>query len=112
MISLDHPLIKVNSVTIRVPPHGDSEKSKTTKSSEITPTTKLKVNNNPWIIDGDSGTWTCPICGTSQTFLAIGNSKIKVDDKNACQTGVTFSASHNGTIVSSDVEYDEKINIT
>lgn len=111
MIYLANPLIKVNSITINVPAHSGSKSDRTVKSSPINPSTKCEVNKNPWIIDGDSGTWTCPICGSQEKFLVIGNSKIKVDNKSACQTGVTFNITHNGSIVNQDVEYDLKINI-
>lgn len=111
MILLANPLVKVNSLTIRVPSHAGSEYSGTTKSSKINASTKCKVNGNPWIIDGDSGTWTCPICGSVQKFSVNGNSKIKIDNKNACQTGVTFNIGHNGSIISQDLEYDSTVNI-
>ena len=106
-----NPLVKVNSITIRVPAHSGSESGGTTTSSSINPSTKCKVNGIPWIIDGDSGTWTCPICGGHQKFSVNGNSKIKIDNKNICQTGFTFNIGHNGSIISQDIEYDLKLNI-
>lgn len=107
-----NPLIKVNSITISVPAHSGSESGGTTVSSKITPSSKCKVNGNPWIINGDSGTWICPVCGSSQKFSVNGNSKIKVDNKSACQTGVTFNVGHNGVVINQDIEYDSKINIS
>lgn len=110
-MSISHPLVKVQSITIRVPPHSGSESSRTVKSSPIVASTKCRVNQNPWIIDGDSGDWTCPICGGSYKYFTIGNSKVKVDNKLACQSDVQFKIEHNGTLVSQDVEYDNRVNI-
>lgn len=107
-----NPLVKVNSITIHVPAHSGSESGATVKSSKINPSTKCKINGNPWIIDGDSGTWTCPICGSLQKFSVNGNSKIKIDNKNACQTDVTFNIGHSGSIISEDVVYDKTVNIS
>lgn len=106
-----NPLVKVNSITIRVPAHAGSESGGTTTSSAIIPSIKCKVNGNPWILNGDSGTWTCPICGSFQKFSVNGNSKIKIDSRIACQTGATFNIGHNGTIVNQNVIYDKTINI-
>lgn len=106
-----NPLIKVNSITIEVPAHSGSESGSTITSSEINSSTKCKINGTPWIVDGDSGTWICPICGSVQKFSVNGNSKIKIDNKNACQTGVTFDIGHNGSIINQDIEYDSTINI-
>ena len=108
---LANPLIKVNSITISVPAHSGSEHGGTVKSSSIQSSTKCKVNGIPWILDGDFGIWTCPVCGSSQKFSVNGNSKIKIDNKSACQTGVTFNIGHNGSIVAQDIEYDKTVNI-
>lgn len=106
-----NPLVKVNSITISVPAHSGSEHGGTTTSSAIIPTTKCKVNGKPWIIDGNSGTWVCPVCGSYQTFSINGNSKIKIDSKKACQTGATFNVGHDGSVVGQNVEYDTTTNI-
>lgn len=106
-----NPLVKVNSITISVPAHSGSEHGAIVKSSEIHPSTKCKVNGNPWIINGDSGTWICPICGSSQKFSVNGNSKIKIDNKSACQTGATYIVGHNGSVINQDVVYDKTVNI-
>lgn len=106
-----NPLVNVNSITISVPAHSGSETGGTVTSSSIIPSSKCKVNGNFWLVDGDSGTWICPICGSTQTFSVNGNSKIKINGKNACQTGFTFNVDHNGSVISEDVEYDTKVNI-
>ena len=111
MVKLANPLIKVNSITIRIPAHSGSESGSTTISSKINPTTKCTVNGSPWIVDRDSGTWTCPICGSVQKFSVNGNSKIKIDNKVACQNGVTFNVGHDGSVIDQDVIYDKTVNI-
>lgn len=106
-----NPLIKVNSITIKVPPHNGSEESATVQSSPINPSSRCKIGNNQWIIDGDSGTWVCPICGQTITYSINGNSSIKVAGKSACQTGITFNIGHSGSLMSEDIVYDTNINL-
>ena len=104
-------LIKVNSITISVPPHAGSETGAVVSTSKINSSTSCKINGNSFIVDGDEGTWICPICNSIQKFSVHGNSKIKINGKSACQTGVTFNVGHGASIIKEDLEYDDTINI-
>lgn len=93
----------VNSITIRVPGH-NGQSSKVTSTSAIIPTSGIMDGETQLVADGDSGTWTCPICGGLFKFSIIGNCPIIFGQSiKLCQEGAQYEIDHGASFISESV---------
>lgn len=96
-------LMGVNSLTIQVPAH-NKQPSTTTTTGPLATTSVIKIGQDKFLVqDGDSGNFTCPICGGTFKYTISGNTPIKIgQDHVACMSGANYAIEHGCTLISAD----------
>ena len=102
-------LTRVSDGSFMVPPHEDAKLPASVSSiSDITnKSSKTKVNSDYMILDKESGTFICPICGKVGTYTVhTPRTGLSVNGLSVCTTGTTIDGSCGitGTITSTYVD--------